>query len=120
MVKQRSTQSQGPGAAGTNTTITVSEIDRVLGSLEPLYTEEAQRAAEAALETVGRMRTGARGIGRALCTFVVPSLGCYRAERARFDRLFFDSTLAPSAQDFHCRTPIGVQWVAHAHLREAK
>jgi hypothetical protein len=48
-------QSQGSGGTGTETTIAVADIDRVFDALESLYTVETQRAAEAAVETLGRM-----------------------------------------------------------------
>lgn len=48
-------QDWGSGWTGAEATIAVSEVERILGSLESLYAEDAQSAAEAALERVGRI-----------------------------------------------------------------
>ena len=54
MDTQERFQSQGSGHIGVETTITVSDLDCILGSLQQ-FTAEAERTAEDALETVGRM-----------------------------------------------------------------
>jgi hypothetical protein len=55
MITQSSTQSQDSGKAGIEIPDVLAEVDEILASIEPLYSEEVQESTEDVLKTLDRL-----------------------------------------------------------------